>query len=83
MLLQTIFLSDEVCLLDQPLCKAGMSLAAKYTIKWGIRNPEKLLITTVIHIPHRLCSAQDLYELGKGHGLGEAGPVLLDPMVFN
>lgn len=60
-----------------------MSLAAKHAINWGIRNPEKLLITTVIHIPHRLYSAQDLYELGMGHGLGEAGPMLLDPMVFN
>lgn len=76
-------MSAEVYLLGQPLCKAGICLAAKHTINWGIRNPEKLLITTVIHIPHRFYSAQDLSELGMGHGLGEAGPMLLDPMVFN
>lgn len=83
MLFVDCVLSAEVYILGQPLSKAGMSLAAKHTINWGIRNPEKLLITTVIHIPHRLYSAQDLYELGMGHGLGEAGPMLLDPMVFN
>lgn len=40
------------------LCRSGVFLAAEPTINWGIRNSEKLLITTVIRIPHRLYSAQ-------------------------
>lgn len=40
------------------LCRSGGFLAAEPTINWGIRNSEKLLITTVIRIPHRLYSAQ-------------------------
>lgn len=65
-------------LLGRSFCKAGNPI-----IKWGIINPEKLLIATVIQIPYRLYTAEDIYELWKGHGRGETGPMLLDPIVFN
>lgn len=64
-------LSTEGYLFGRALSKAVENLGAKRAINWGIRNPEKLLITTVT--PHGLFSARDLVGLGIGHGLGVWG----------
>lgn len=69
------YLSAKVYLLGQPLCKAGMGPVAKHTINWGIRNPEKFLITAVIHIPHRLCSEHLWAGDGAWSGEGWANAI--------